>query len=83
MNLGTQLKWFHNFWMSTQVIKIHQSLALKLNYQGISKIMRTSKPPSWRGPTAWPTRTLGPRDAAHAGEPARAGGLAKETTNLT
>jgi hypothetical protein len=85
MNLGTQLKWFHDFWTSTQVVKIHQSLVRKLNYQRISKIAKTRKPFSSRGPTVWPTRAartraLGPRDAAHgAGEPARAGDLAKET----
>jgi hypothetical protein len=32
MNLGTQLKWFHNFWTSTQVAKIHQNSARKLIY---------------------------------------------------
>jgi hypothetical protein len=33
MNLGTQLKRFHDFLISTQVVIIHQSLAPKLIYQ--------------------------------------------------
>jgi hypothetical protein len=40
MNLGTQLKWFHDFWTSTQAVTIYQSLVQKLNYQSISKIAK-------------------------------------------
>jgi hypothetical protein len=33
MNLGTQLKWFHDFWTFTQIAKICQSLVRKLIYK--------------------------------------------------
>jgi hypothetical protein len=70
MNLGTQLKWFHNFWTTTPVAKIPQSLIQKLNYKSNSKLLkRENLLPD--GPTAWPklratrARTRRPSDAAH------------------
>jgi hypothetical protein len=70
MNLGTQLKWFHDFWTPTPVAKIPQSLIQKLNYKSNSKLLkRENLLPD--GPTAWPklhtmrARTSGPSDMAH------------------
>jgi hypothetical protein len=41
MNLETQLKCFHDFWTSTQVTKIPQSLIQNLNYKSISKFTKS------------------------------------------
>jgi hypothetical protein len=80
MNLGTQLKWFHDFWTSPQVTKIPQSLIQKLNYKSNSKLLkRENLLPD--GPTAQPN--CAQRAPAHVAQAIRStAGEARALTKL-
>jgi hypothetical protein len=69
MNLGTQLKWFRDFWTPTPVAKIPQSLIQKPNYKSNSKLLkRENLLPD--GPTARPKlRATRARTRAQATRP--------------
>jgi hypothetical protein len=70
MNLGTQLKWFHDFWTSTQVVIIQQSSARKLNYKPLLNSLEKEETEFFGGArshaNAAQPRARGPCGAAQA-----------------
>jgi hypothetical protein len=76
MNLGSQQKWFHNFWTSTLVAKIPQSLLQKLNYKVFLKSLKQENRFPSVAQLCGPRAQHAPTHAAHAARPTVGGARA-------
>jgi hypothetical protein len=91
MNLGTQQKWFHDFWTSIQVTKICQSLVQKLIYKPLlaflekkgTEFLGAARNQANNGPAARPNRAQRACTRPTVGKSLRSGRLVKNAPALS